>query len=184
MNSLHQLACTLLFLVTLASSAQAQPRIATNVPLTAEMATVISGGVFPVSIKMDVSNLFLTEPEIVYADDERVAIRVKFQAFDHRPEQGIALSETGLALVSGELGFDTAKRNVLLHNAKIDALEFNHRNTATKRFESEIRTLWSATMSSPMATPLPPHPYLNPFRDYIQDITYDGANINLKVAYQ
>jgi hypothetical protein len=35
-----------------------------------------------------------------------------------------------------------------------------------------------------MRTEIPPHPYMLPFRNNIQNISYDGRNIILTLSYQ
>ena len=160
------------------------PAAGASVPISAGLATGIAADMFPVSLKLPAGSLFLTHPTVVFLDQGRVAIHVQLQAFDHRPAEGIAISETGQATVSGIPGYDAATRNILLGNPQIDALTFDRSNEATRSFLRQINTAWSAQVTNPIRAEIPPHPYMLPFRNNIQSLTYDGNNLVLTLTYQ
>lgn len=156
----------------------------TTVPISAELGTSIASDLFPVTIKLSQGNLFLTEPALLFLDKQRVGMQVRFQAYDHRPQQGIAVSETGRAQLSGTLGYDAANRQVLLLDPRIDDIQFDKNNDVTRRFLAEMQAAWSAQVTDPLRSVLPPHPYLIPFRNNIQDLSYDGKHITVTLSYQ
>ncbi|CAA0092831.1 Uncharacterised protein [Halioglobus japonicus] len=158
--------------------------VGTSVPISADLATGIATDIFPISLKLQQGNLFLTNPIVLFLDHGRVGIRVHFQAFDHRPDAGIAISETGQATVSGIPGYDAATRKILLGDPKIDSLEFDRSNEATRNFLRQINTAWSAQVANPLRAEIPPHPYMIPLRNNIQSLTYDGNNLIITLAYQ
>jgi len=172
-------ACVLLLV-----AARALPGVGTVLPVSAASGTGIAGNLFPVGLQLDQSNLLLTEPTLIYIDARRLGLRVRFQAYDHRPAQGIAESETGSMMFSGRLGYDKGAREILLHEPNMDSLEFDRDNAATRRFHTEMMALWSAQVTDPIRSGIPPHPYVLPFKDNIQDLTYDGQNINISIYYQ
>lgn len=139
---------------------------------------------FPVALKLDQANLFLTDPQVLFLDSERVGIRMTFQAYDHRPEQGIALSETGLAMLSARVSYDRKTRQVLLHEARLEQMDFDRANATAKHFSRMLRAAWAEKATDPIRSELPPHPYLIPFQNNIDNIIYDGRNISLVLAYQ
>ena len=154
------------------------------VPVSAEMGTSIAGDLFPVALKLTGTNLYLTEPVLQFVDAQRIGMRMRLQAYDYRPEAGVAISETGWAFVSGELGYDPGTREFLLHNPRMDKLEFDRESAVTRRFSNEINAAWSGQVTNPIRTVLPPHPYLLPFRNNIKSLSYDGKTINLAITYQ
>lgn len=156
----------------------------TTVPISAELGTSIASDLFPVTIKLSQGNLFLTDPVLRFVDEQRVGLQVRFQAYDHRPQQGIALSEMGRAELSGRLGYDPVNREVLLHDPRIDTLQFDKNNAVTQRFLGEIQSAWSTQVTNPIRAALPPHPYLIPFRNNIRNLSYDGQHIILTLAYE
>lgn len=156
----------------------------TTVPISAELGTNIARDLFPVTIKLSQGNLFLTEPTLLFLDPQRVGMQVKFQAYDHRPQQGIAVSETGSAQLSGALGYDPVTRQILLLDPRIDNIEFDGNNDATRRFLAAMQAAWSEQITNPLRSALPPHPYLLPIRNNIQSLSYDSKNIVLTLAYQ
>ncbi|MBK6511065.1 MAG: hypothetical protein IPG06_17565 [Haliea sp.] len=158
--------------------------VATTVPISAALATSIAADLFPVTVKVSNGNLHLTQPVAQFLDNERVGMAVRIQAYDHRPAQGIAISEMGRATISGKLGYDPATQQVLLTDPRIETLEFDQKNVATQDFLAAIKSAWSVLVTNPMRAPMPPHPYLLPFRNNIQDLSYDGKNIMLTVSYQ
>jgi hypothetical protein len=112
-----------LFLSCLLSQAGGvHAQIRTTVPISAELATSIAASQFPLTIKLGAINLYLTEPSIVFVSTKRVAIEARLQAYDSRPDKGIAISETGRAQLSGELDYDPVKREVVLNAPRIDKL--------------------------------------------------------------
>lgn len=168
----------------LLSTGRAFPGLGTVVPVSAESGTSIAGNLFPVGLKLQQANLLLTAPALIYIDAQRLGLRVRFQAYDHRPALGIAESETGWMQLSGKLGFDQESREILLHEPSMDNLEFDRDNTATRRFNTEMMAAWSAQVADPIRSEIPPHPYILPFKDNIRDLSYDGNNINISIVYQ
>ena len=158
--------------------------VGTSVPISATLATAIAADLFPVSLKLNKGNLFLTNPVVLFLENGRVGIRVRFQAFDHRPAEGIALSETGQATFSGIPGYDAATQKILLTDPNMDDVEFDHSNDATRNFLQQINSVWSAQVTNPIRAEIPPHPYMLPFRNNIENISYDGRNIILTLSYQ
>jgi len=156
----------------------------TTVPISAELATSIARSLFPVSLAVGRGNLFLTEPIVVFLDDRRIGLRVHLQAYEHRPEEGIAISEEGEALLSGELGYDMKARQVLLYEPGLDQLTFDRVSDVTKRIRAEVQGAWEAQVTNPVRTELPPHPYLQPFKQGIQDLTYEKRSIFVQVWYE
>jgi hypothetical protein len=162
----------------------ALPAAMTTVPISAALATSIAADLFPVTVRVSNGKLYLTQPVAQFIDSERIGMAFRIQAYDHRPAQGIAISEMGRATISGKLGYDPATQQVLLTDPRIETLEFDQNNTASRDFRAAITSAWSVLVTNPMRAPLPPHPYLLPFRNNIQDLSYDGTNIVLTVAYQ
>jgi len=158
--------------------------IRTTLPISAELGTSIAREQFPVTVALPKARLFLTEPTLVFIDRERIGIQVRFQAYDHRPEDGVAISETGHATFSGELDYDAAERNILLHKPRIDRLQFDRKNADARSLQQELQTAWSAQITDPMRSELPQHPYLLPFRENIEDLSFDGDNIIISVNYR
>ena len=154
------------------------------VPISAELATSIAGNLFPVGLELNTGNLLITEPEVVFVDSERLSLKVRVQAYYHRPDQGIAISEMGWAKISGGLDFDPEARQILLHNPSIDALEFDRQNKASRGFRSDIAENWSNQVTNPMRTDIPPHPYIIMFKDSISNVSYNGQNINIEIVYE
>ena len=130
--------------VLLLSTGRAFAGLGTVVPVSAESGTSIAGNLFPVGLKLQQANLLLTAPTLIYIDAQRLGLRVRFQAYDHRPAQGIAESETGWMQLSGKLGFDQESREILLHEPSMDNLEFVRDFTATLRFNTVIIADWCA----------------------------------------
>ncbi len=171
--------CSLLII-----SARAYPVTGTTVPISAELSTSIAGDLFPVTLKLSKGNLFLTEPVVLFLDKGRIGMQVRFQAYDHRPAQNVAISEMGRAVFSGKIGYEPGTRQILLHDPRIDKLEFDRKNEITQRFLAQLKEAWSMQVTNPIRSELPPHPYLLPFKDNIQDLSYDGKNINLTMSYE
>lgn len=155
-----------------------------TVPISAELGTSIASDLFPVTLKLKEGNLFLTAPALLFLDPQRIGMQVRFQAYDHRPQQGIALSETGSAQLSGAPDYDPASRQILLLDPRIDSIRFDRNNEATRRFLAEMQAAWTAQVDNPLRSVLPPHPYLLPVRNNIQDISYDGTSITLTLSYE
>jgi len=156
----------------------------TVVPISAELATGIAGDLFPVTLKLSQGNVFLTAPQLLFSDPARISLQVRFQAYDHRPQQNIAISETGHAVISGRLGYDRGTRQVLLYDARIDKLQFDNNNAVTERLSGQLQTAWSSRVTNPIRADVPPHPYLMPFKNNIQGLSYDGKNISLTLSYE
>jgi hypothetical protein len=180
-------ASTLIGLITYMLMINAGPAfsgIGTTVPISAELGTGIAADQFPLTVKMDQGKLFLTEPRVLFIDNKRIGIQVRFQAYDHRPAEGIAVSEMGRAQFSGELGYDPGARQVLLHKPKIDKLEFDRDSQVTQRLLGELQATWAEQVTNPIRSELPQHPYVLPFKENIQDLSYDGKSINLSIFYE
>lgn len=158
--------------------------VATNVRIPVALATSIAADLFPVTVKLSEGNLFLTEPAVLYLDAGRVGMQVRIQAYDHRPAEGVAISEMGRAVISGTLGYDVETRQVLLADPRIDKLEFDQDNPATRTFLGEINKAWATQVTNPLRAAIPPHPYVLPFRNNIQNLVYDGSDIVITLAYQ
>jgi hypothetical protein len=154
------------------------------VPISQELATSIAGQLFPAGLDLNTGNLLITGPKVVFVDSKRLALKVRIQAYYHSPDQGIAISEMGWAEISGGLDFDPETRQILLHNPSIDTLEFDRENEASRDFHSDISENWLDQIANPIRTDIPPHPYIILFRDSIRNITYDGQNINVVIAYE
>lgn len=165
-------------------SGKASATSETTVPVSAELSTSIAGDLFPVTLKLGTGSLFLTEPVVLFLGKGRIGMQARFQAYDHRPAQDIAISEMGHAVISGKIGYDIGTRQILLHDPMIDKLEFDQRNEITQRFLTQMNAAWSAQVTNPLRAELPPHPYLIPFKNNIRDLSYDGKNINLTISYE
>jgi len=174
----------LLLLLNSGFATRAHPAADTTVPISAALGTNIAASLFPVTVKLPGINLRLTDPALRYIDAQRIGLQARFQAYDHRPAEDIAISETGRAFVTGELGFDPRTREVLLHNPHLDALQFDRASALTQRLSNELKAAWSGQVTNPIRSELPPHPYLAPFRNYITNLSYDGKNINLVIRFQ
>ena len=158
--------------------------INSTIPVSEQSASSFAASVFPVSVPLEGATLYLTEPRVLFLDSERIGIRLRFQAYDHRPEAGIAISETGLALLSGRPAYDRATRQVLLHAPRMDEVTFDRDNQAARQLSQRVRQAWSSQFTDTVRSDLPPHPYLTPLRDHLADIIYDGRTIKLLVVYQ
>jgi hypothetical protein len=175
-------AFTIFFLVMISAGTYAAT--STTVPITAQLGTSIAADLFPVTVKLNPGNVYLTEPVLLFLDNERVGMQVRFQAYDHRPAQHIAISEMGKAQFSGTLGFDPATRQILLHDPRIDKLEFDQKNDVTQHQLAQLKAAWSAQVTNPIRADLPPHPYILPFKNNIQDVSFDGTVINVTLSYE
>ncbi len=174
----------LALVVVLFVTARASAGFGTTVPVSAETSTNIARSLFPVSVVVGTGNLFMTDPVVVFLDDRRIGLQVHFQAYEHRPEKGIAISEEGQALVSGEVGYDRGTKQILLFQPRIDKLDFNGDSDVTRRLQSELLAAWKAQVSDPIRADVPPHPFILPFKDGIQDVTYEKRSIFIQVFYQ
>jgi hypothetical protein len=168
----------------LAANGRAHAASSTVVPISAELGTGIAGDLFPVTLKLSPENIFLTEPVLLFLDPVRIGMQLRFQAYDNRPQQNIAISETGRASISGRLGFDPNARQVLLYDARLDTLQFDKKSAVTERLAAKIKSTWSAQITNPIRADLPPHPYLLPFKDNIRELSYDGKSIKLTLVYE
>lgn len=176
--------CLLTSVVALLPVVGANAGFATTVPVSADSATNIARSFFPVSLVAGTGNLFLTDPVVVFIDDRRLGLQVRFQAYENSPEKGIAISEEGRALVSGEVGYDLDSKQVLLYDARVDELAFDTESHVTQRLRAEIQSAWEAQVSNPIRADLPPHPLIQPFKDGIQDVTYEKRSIFIQVFYK
>ncbi len=164
-------------------TATARAAFNTTVPVSQESASNLAVSLFPVSVKLDQTTLFLTNPRVIFLDAERIGVETAIQAYDHRPEEGVAISETGQGMLSGRVAYDRTSGKVLLHDARVERLSFDRENAATRRFSTELRDNWARTITNPVRADLPPHPYLLPFRDNLAEIRYDGKTIDLVLVY-
>jgi hypothetical protein len=162
----------------------AQAQLGTTVKVSEEFATSIAQSLFPITVKLEPANLFLTDPTVTYIDGKRIGLRSRFQAYDHRPAQDVAMSEIGHAMISGELDYDTLRREILLHNPHIDTLVFDRKNSNSQSLSTTIRSAWTEQVQNPLRSKIPPHPYVIAFKDNIRGISYDGQNINLHIAFE
>jgi hypothetical protein len=162
----------------------AQSAVETSVPVSAETGTSIARDLFPVTVELPMGNLYFTDPVLQFVDSRRVGLRVRLQVYDYRPEEGIAISEMGRALVSGEPDYDPGTREVLLHNPRLDALTFDRPGEQTRRFSAAIHAAWANQVTNPIRSGLPPHPYLIPFRNNIRNLSYNGEVINLIISFR
>jgi len=174
---------TLLALVAIMLSARGYAAFATTVPVSAETATNIARSLFPVSLKSGTDNLFLTNPAVIFIDDRRIGLQARLQVYDHRPEQGIAISEEAQAQVSGEVSYDPKTRQILLYEPRIDKLVFDNASDLTRRLHAAVLAAWAAQVTNPIRSELPPHPFIAPFKEGIQDVTYDKRGIFIQVWY-
>ena len=157
---------------------------ATTVPVSEASATNIARSLFPVSLAAGSGTLFLTNPVVIFIDDRRLGLQVHFQAYENRPEKGVVISEEGQALVSGEVGYDPRSKQVLLYEARIDELVFDTDSAVTRGLRADIQSAWQAQVSNPIRADLPPHPLILPFKDGIQDVTYEKRSIYIQVLYK
>jgi hypothetical protein len=171
------------FLLTLCV-AKAYSGEGTTLPISAELATNIAADLFPVTLNLSKGKVFLTEPRLLFLDDQRICMQVRFQAYDHRPEEGVAVSETGQVLISGILDYDRVPRQILLHDPRIDELRFDQTSGVTLDMRNEMMAAWSTLVTNPIRSEIPAHPYTILIKDNIQDLSYDGTKINLKVLYE
>jgi hypothetical protein len=154
------------------------------VPVSQALATSIASNLFPVGLELNTGNLLVTAPEVIFVNTERLALKVKIQAYYHRAKQDIAISEMGWAQISGELDFDAETRQILLKNPSIDSLSFDRKNKASENFHTDISDNWLSQVTNPMRTDIPAHPYIILFKDNIKNVTYDGQNINIEIVYE
>lgn len=158
--------------------------VSTNVPVTAELATKLADSAFPISIKLTQGNLFLTKPHVIFLTNEKVALRARVQAYDHRPDAGVALSEMAWAEITAVPGYDPNTRQILLHHPQLKDLHFDRDNDAARGFQIDIRNSWAKQVSNPVRAAIPNHPYLAPIRRHISNLSYDGNSINLTLEYR
>ena len=178
------MACLVIAAGTLAIALRGYAGFGTTVPVSAETATNIARSLFPVSLEVGTGNLFLTDPLVIFLDDRRIGLQVHLQAYEHRPEKGIAISEEGTALVSGEVGYDLPTRQILLYAPRMDKLVFDRESDITRRLRAEMQGAWQAQVTNPMRADVPPHPFILPFKEGIQDVTYEKRSIFIQVWYK
>ena len=179
------LSCVLIALAAVMTTArQGYAAFGTTVPVSAETATNIARSLFPVSLVVGTGNIFLTDPVIIFLDDRRIGLQARFQAYENRPEKGIAISEQGQVLVSGEVGYDLKTKQILLYAAKMDKLAFDADSEVTRRLRAEVQAAWDSQVTNPIRADVPPHPFNQPFKDGIQDVTYEKRSIFIQVFYQ
>lgn len=167
----------------LAAAVIAEAAIETSIPISADTGTSIARELFPVAVKLPTGNLYLTDPSLLFLDKQRVGMQIRFQAYDNRPLEGIAISEMGRAVISGKIGYDPSTRQILLHDPHIDKFEFDRQSAVTQRLSTELNAGWSVQITNPIRSDLPPHPFLLPFVGNIKNIFYDGKSINLALMF-
>ena len=156
----------------------------TTLPISAELATNIATDLFPLTLSLSKDKVFLTEPRLLFIDNQRVSMQVRFQAYDPRPEEDIAVSEMGQAQISGILDYDQASRHILLHDPRIDELVFDRTSGVTLDMHSEMKAAWSVLVTNPIRSEIPTHPYTLLIKDNIQGLSYNGKSISLKLLYE
>jgi hypothetical protein len=175
---------TFITLLSLHSIGKASASEGTTLSISAELATSIATDLFPITISLGKGSVFLTQPQVLFLDGKRVSLRVHLQAYDHRPQENIAISETGWALISGILGYDRISKQILLHDARLDELEFDRSTAATQEMRRRMEASWTAMVPDPIRAEIPAHPYTLLIKDYTQAIFYDGKRIGLNVLYE
>lgn len=161
----------------------AHPAFDTSFEVSSEMGNRLAADEFPLTLELEPERLFVTQPILIFLDKKRLGFSVRFQAYDHRPAAKVAISETGDAQFSGELDFDPAGRKILLHNPKLDSLEFDRDTREARRLSEKIKKAWQNQVSNPLQADIPSHSYIAPFKDSIRDISYDGETIRLHITY-
>jgi hypothetical protein len=86
-------------------------------------------------------------------------------------------------VVSGEVGYDRKTRQILLYEPRIDKLVFDKPSDVTRRLHAEVQAAWEAQVTNPIRAEVPPHPFIAPFKDGIQDVTYEKRSIFIQVWY-
>ena len=155
----------------------------TSFEVSSEMGNRLAAAEFPLTLELEPERLFITQPILIFLGKKRLGISVQFQAYDHRPTAKVAISETGDAQFSGELDFDPVTHRILLHNPKLDSLEFDSDTQEARRLSEKIKKAWQEQVSNPLQAEMPPHPYIVAFKDNIRDISYDGETITLHISY-
>ncbi len=167
-------------LITLAVRAGAA---GTTIPVSVELANGIADSLFPVTLRLERGTYYLTEPRIEYLDQGRVGLQARLQAYIHRPEENVAISETGGVAITGQLGYDPIALQILFHHPTLEQLEFDQDNPEARQFNREVQKAWRQQLNDPMRADLPPHPYIQMLKYNIGDIGYDGSHINLELVY-
>lgn len=181
LSNLH----ALYFCCVLATAAEsAPPPEGVTVPISQETGTSIAASAFPVALALSAGTLYLSDPRVVLADPARVSLATRFQAFDLAPPSGVAISETGSALVSGVLGYDAGTGEILVHQPRLERLAFDREGDTVDLMRQRVMAFWRQHTASTIRAELPPHPFLLPFGNRITDIRYDGRAINVYLRYQ
>jgi hypothetical protein len=168
--------------LVLLSAGNSYSGIGTTVPVSAELSTSIAGDLFPLTLSLENSKVFVTAPTIRFLDAHRIGIHVRFQAYDHRPEMGIAISEMGNALISGQFDYDRRSQEIILLDPRIERLEFDRKSNVTRDLAAQLQSAWRLETKEPIRTKIPPHPYTQPIKNNIEDLSYDGSRINIKLS--
>jgi len=162
----------------------ALPAFDTSFEVSSDMGNRLAAEEFPLTLELAPERLFITQPVLIFLDEKRLGVSVRFQAYDHRPAAKVAISETGDAQFSGELDFDPVTHRILLHNPKLDSLEFDRDTQEARHLSEKIKNAWQEQVNNPLQAAIPPHPYIQPFKDNIRDISYDGQTIKLHISYE
>jgi len=161
----------------------AHPAFDTSFEVSSEMGNRLVADEFPLTLDLEPERLFITQPTLIFLDKKRLGISVRFQAYDHRPAAMVAISEDGSARFSGEPGFDPVTSQFLLHNPKLDSLEFDRDTPEARRLSEKIEKAWQEQVSNPLQAEIPSYSYIEPFKDSINNISYDGETIKLHISY-
>jgi hypothetical protein len=81
------------------------------------------------------------------------------------------------------VGYDPKTRQILLYEPRIDKLDFDNASDLTRRLHAAVLAAWAAQVTNPIRSELPPHPFIAPFKEGIQDVTYDKRGIFIQVWY-
>ncbi|NND66424.1 MAG: hypothetical protein HKN19_02445, partial [Halioglobus sp.] len=103
----------------LALSIAAYAAIGARVPISADTATAMAGSAFPLTVTMERGKVFLTEPKVSFTDAQTISLQVRLHVYDHRPAEGVALSEMAHAVVTAQPDYDRGKRQILLKNPQL-----------------------------------------------------------------
>lgn len=176
-------AALLVFLVAPFYLAPVNAAIGARVPISAETATAIAASAFPLTIAMERGKLFLTEPNVLFSDVKTISLRVRVHAYDHRPSEGIALSEMGYAVVTAMPDYKPETKKILLKNPQLKQLVFDRDVPAAVDFSAVVHKSWAARVTNPISADVPSHAYIEAIKSNIYDMNYDGDNIYLEIRY-
>ncbi len=172
-----------LIAATLPQHSAAQNASTSTLTVSQDLANLITTTQFPLGLTLARGKVFLSKPSMLFLPQPRIGLAVKFQAYDHRPAQGIALSETGRAQISGVLDYDPTIRRLLIRDPQLEQLVFDRDNAASAQFRQDMEATWAQQVTNPIRTELPQHPFLMQLRRNLLSIGYDGSSILLHVQH-